>query len=101
MVRVQPHAEASTQLAMKWPLLLFHSQNWNRSLGGLPVTRKLQSCLNWRKIFIPYRQVNVRCERDGIWVLDQNEGSKQPASHTGPLRSIIARESGICPRGQP
>jgi hypothetical protein len=43
-------------------------------------------------------QVNVRCERDGIGVLDKSEGSK-PARHRGPLRSIIARESGICPRG--
>jgi len=58
MVRVQPHTEASTQLAMigLYAVPLFHSQNWNRSLGGLPVTRQRPSCLNWRKLAITLEQ---------------------------------------------
>jgi hypothetical protein len=69
-------------------------------IAGNPETTKLPQLAKHR-VNNTHRQVNVRCERDGIGVLDKSEGSKQPASGTGPLRSIIARESGICPRGQP
>jgi hypothetical protein len=35
MVRVQPHTEASTQLAMKWPLRCFTHKNWKQVAGWI------------------------------------------------------------------
>jgi len=35
MVRVQPHTEASTQLAMKWPLRCFTHKSWKQVAGWI------------------------------------------------------------------
>jgi hypothetical protein len=45
MVRVQPHTEASTQLAMKG-LYAVPLTKLEQVAGWIAVTRKLQSCLN-------------------------------------------------------